>query len=278
MCWPSCCRRYPGVRLTISEQSRLDVEQRFSAEGVVVAVLPTLDHPLAPGMQEKLLWREPLRVVVHPGHAFAVRRRAVTPAELVTHPLVLRGSFGDSEPEVLTLLAERGLAVRPRATVDTPQSLVAMARAGVGVGVPTPSPWSTPTPPASRCVDIDDPDMVREVAAYWYEVLVEHAGRHGAAPRRAGRAGAARCDRSPPGGTGPRTRVAHGPRGGRVGSPATSGSAPGGRPRAERRIYGPVRRPAGGAGASCGRGWPRAGRASRRSCRSRVLPGSARPR
>jgi DNA-binding transcriptional LysR family regulator len=163
---------HPGVRLTISEHGRHDVEQRFSAEGVVVAVLPTLDHPLAPGLRERLLWREPLRVVVHPAHEFAVRASPVAPADLVGQPLVMGGTYRDTEPEVLGLLAERGLAVRPRATVDSPQSVVAMARSGVAVGVLNAVAIAHTDTTGVVVLEIDDPDMIREVAAYWYDVLL----------------------------------------------------------------------------------------------------------
>jgi DNA-binding transcriptional LysR family regulator len=163
---------HPGVRLTISERGRHDVEQRFSADGVVIAVLPALDPPLAPGMRERLLWREPMQVVVHPAHEFAVRANPVLPADLVGQPLVIGDSSPDVEPEVLGLLAERGLAVRPRATVDSPQSVVAMARAGVAVGVLNAVAVGQTDTTGVVVLDVDDPDMVREVAVYWYDVLL----------------------------------------------------------------------------------------------------------
>ena len=40
--------RHPGVRITLTEQSRDEVERSFPADGVAVAVLPTLPHPLRP--------------------------------------------------------------------------------------------------------------------------------------------------------------------------------------------------------------------------------------
>jgi DNA-binding transcriptional LysR family regulator len=84
--------RHPGVRIALSELSRDDVEHRFPADGAVVGVLPTLSHPLALGLQERLLWREPIRLVVNPDHELARRGRAVSVEELVRHPLILCGT------------------------------------------------------------------------------------------------------------------------------------------------------------------------------------------
>ena len=72
-------RADPGVRVTLSEQSWHDVERRFLADGIVVAVLPTLPHPLAPGLREQVLWREPIRIVVPAGHELAQNGSASRP-------------------------------------------------------------------------------------------------------------------------------------------------------------------------------------------------------
>lgn len=162
----------PGVRIALSEQCWHDVEQRFPADGVVVAVLPTLPHPLAPGLRERLLWRERIRVVVREDHPFGRDGTPVPPELLVTYPLVVGGATGDAEPELLPLLAARGLAAAPRATVDSPQTVVAMVREGVGVGVLNAVAAEHADTTGLVTLDIDDPDMVREVAAYWYDVLV----------------------------------------------------------------------------------------------------------
>lgn len=162
---------HPGVRVALSEQSWHDAERRFPADGVVVAVLPTLTHPLAPGLKERLLWRERIQVVAPVDHPIA-RGGPVRPDVLVQHPLVMTGASPGSEPEILPLLAARGLAAQPRATVDTPQTVVAMTLAGVGVGVANAVALAHTDTSGLAVLDIDDPDMVREVAAYWFDVLV----------------------------------------------------------------------------------------------------------
>jgi DNA-binding transcriptional LysR family regulator len=161
--------RFPGVRITLCELSREDVEQGFPADGAVVGVLPTLAHPLAPGLQERLLWREPIRLVVNPFHELAGRSRAVSVEELVGYPLVLCGNA--AEPELRALLAGRGLAMQTRVQVDTPQSLVGMARVGVGIGVANAVALEHADTAGLVLLDIDDPDLIREVAVYWYESL-----------------------------------------------------------------------------------------------------------
>jgi DNA-binding transcriptional LysR family regulator len=164
-------RDHPGVRVMLAEQSWHDVERRFPADGVVVAVLPTLSHPLAPGLQERVLWRERVQVVVPVDHELA-DGGPVSPERLVRHPLIVAGTAAEAQAEVLGLLAAGGLAVQPRVTLDTPQSLVAMARAGAGVGVANAVALAHTDTRDLVVLDVADPDFVREVAAYWYEVLV----------------------------------------------------------------------------------------------------------
>lgn len=162
---------HPGVRFVLSEQTWHDVERRFPTEGVVVAVLPVLASPLAPGLQERVLWRERVRVVVPDGHELT-RGRSVTPDQLVRHPLIVAGSSSPAAPEVPALLAAGGLAVRPRVVVDTPQTLVAMVRAGVGVGVVNAVALENCDTRGLLVHDVADPGFTRAVAAYWYDVLV----------------------------------------------------------------------------------------------------------
>jgi DNA-binding transcriptional LysR family regulator len=89
---------HPGARLTVGEQGASDVEQRFQGDGVVVAVLPALDQPLAPGMRERLLWREPILLVVPEGHPLAVRGAPVAAGELAGQPLVVVAGPDGTEP------------------------------------------------------------------------------------------------------------------------------------------------------------------------------------
>lgn len=161
---------HPGVRLVLAEQSGHDVERRFSADGVAVAVLPTLHHPLPPGLQERVLWRERVRVLVPEGHALA-RGGPVAPAALVEHPLAVTGCAAETHAEVLALLADGGLAAQPRVTVDTPQTLAAVVRAGAGVGVAGAVALEHVDTRGLVVLDVDDPAFEREVAAYWYRAL-----------------------------------------------------------------------------------------------------------
>jgi DNA-binding transcriptional LysR family regulator len=161
--------RHPGVRITLTEQSRDEIQRSFPVDGVVAAVLPTLPHPLAPGLQELLLWREPIQLVVNPDHELARLGKPVPIDDLVQLPLIVCGSA--AEPEVRQWFAARSYPLTPRVLVDTPQSLVAMARVGIGVGIANAVALAHADTSGLIVLDIDDPDLVREVAAYWYEVL-----------------------------------------------------------------------------------------------------------
>lgn len=162
----------PGVRVTLSERGTADVDHRFAEDGIVVAVLPTLARPLAPGLQEQVLWRERLQVVLPAVHPLARSGAAVAAADLAALPLVVGAGHDGCDPEALVLLAAAGVTVAPGIVVDTPQTVAAMVRAGVGVGVVNAVAAAGIDAAGLAVLDVDDPDLVREVAAYWYDVLV----------------------------------------------------------------------------------------------------------
>lgn len=167
---------HPGLRVTLTERAGVDVERRLLGNGPAVAVLPRLAVPLPPGLRERVLWREPLQVVVPYGHELDRAGKPVTLDALVAGPLIVCGTqpeagAADSAAEVLGLLAARGLAAAPRAAVDAPQTLVALVRAGLGIGVVNAVALGSVEQAGLAVLDIDDPSLVREVAAYWYDVL-----------------------------------------------------------------------------------------------------------
>jgi len=167
--------RHPGARISLSERGWLD-EKRHPGEGFVLAVLPSYMQPHAPGLQEQLLWREQIKVVVPRGHdldlEFGGSGRAVPPARLAEQELVIGGMFAHAEPLILAMLAARGHEVHPRVTVEAAHTLVAMVRGGLGVGVANAVALENADGSGVVLLDIDDPAMVREVGVYWYDVLL----------------------------------------------------------------------------------------------------------
>ena len=91
--------------------------------------LPTLEHPLPPGLREQVLWREGLRVVVPVDHALGALSSLDTPA-LSTLPLVVTGASGSGRPDVIELLGAGGVTVASYTAVDTVPALLALVRAG----------------------------------------------------------------------------------------------------------------------------------------------------
>jgi len=162
---------HPDIRLVLVEHGEADWERRFSAGAPVVAVLPAQDGPIGPGRRESTLWREPMRVVVPEEHPLAAG--GAVPLEwLARHPLIVAGTESARASDAMGLLHAAGIEALPRARVDTPQSLVAMARAGVGVGLAGAVALAHLNIDGLAVLDIAKPGLMRDVAAYWYEVLV----------------------------------------------------------------------------------------------------------
>jgi DNA-binding transcriptional LysR family regulator len=163
----------PGLRVELAEGSWHDVERRFVADGAAMAVLPRLDPPAANGLRERVLWREPLKVVVSADHELAQDAGPVPYERLVRCPLVLPRGFGDDASEVVRLLSRRGLAAQPRVTADTPQTLTSLARAGVGVTVVNAVALGPLDLTGLAVLELDEPEPSRAVSAYWNDVLLD---------------------------------------------------------------------------------------------------------
>jgi DNA-binding transcriptional LysR family regulator len=198
----SLLRHHPDLRLELVESGPRDVEDRLRDDGAALGLLPALAPPLPPGLREYRLWRERMRLVVAPDHRFARAGRPVAPAELAGEPLIVTASGAAAEPESLRMLAGRGAHARPAAVVQSPQTLVALAGAGAGTGILNAVAVETCDRDRVAVLDIDDPALAWEVAAYLPDALaagdvgrtLDAAVRAAAVPPGAERVGAvARC-------------------------------------------------------------------------------------
>ena len=168
----------PGLRVELAERSWQGVERRFVTDGAAMAVLPQLDAPAAAGFRSRVLWREPLKVVVRDDDEVARAGGPVTVDQLLRLPLLACRALDDGDSEVVRLLARRGVAAQPRVTADTPLTLTSLARSGVGVAVVNAVALAPLDLSGLTVLELDDPDPYRTVAAYWNDVLLDtDAGR-----------------------------------------------------------------------------------------------------
>jgi DNA-binding transcriptional LysR family regulator len=168
-------RQHAGARVDVIERSSLDVDQELLSEGVVLAVTPAEPGLLAPGVREQLLWSERIQLVVRAEHPLASTERPVRLAELMGERLVVAGGPSDTHSEIYQILTRIGLAGSIRATVQTPQSVLAFAEAGLGVGVLGSVAVASVATKSTVVLDIDDPDATRDVSAYWHDVLLSNS-------------------------------------------------------------------------------------------------------
>jgi DNA-binding transcriptional LysR family regulator len=170
---------HPGMRVSFVERAGIDLERRLIGNGPTLAVLPRVDTSRPPGLRERLLWREPLRVVVRAGDELDRAGGPVSLDDLAGRPLIVGGTEAEASAaspdghaaEVLDQLAARGRAVHPRAIVDTPQTMIALVRAGVGVGVVNAVALAPLELTGLTVLDIDDPTVRRDVVGYWYDTF-----------------------------------------------------------------------------------------------------------
>jgi DNA-binding transcriptional LysR family regulator len=168
--------QHPRARISLSEHGWLGGEPQLPADGLALAVVPTFSF--SPGVEWNfaVLWREPIQALVPVDHELARHAAGtgsvIAPDQLARFPLVAGGTTTSAEPEISAMLAARGLEVGTRTLVDTPQTLVAMVRAGVGVGVSNAVAIENTDTAGVVALNLDDPEMARDVAVYWHDVLL----------------------------------------------------------------------------------------------------------
>lgn len=176
--------RHPQTRLTVRVRDRIDGDTRDLDDSALL-LRPTLESPLPSGLDEQVLWREALQVLLPAGHELH-GRGPVDPRALVGRPLVIvdedAGAALDvawgADPRTDSHQDVTGPATDPRIVAGSAAAAAEMVRAGLGIGVLWAVAAARTDLSGLHLVDVDDPDLVREVAAYWDRSLgLTEAGR-----------------------------------------------------------------------------------------------------
>jgi DNA-binding transcriptional LysR family regulator len=165
------------LRVDLIEQGWQGIEHRLVADGGAMAVLPVLRSSQSQALHCQLLWRERFLVVVGGEHELIGLRGPVPVDRLPRYPLVFCRGPAEGGSDVLGLLGAQQAGTQPRVIVDTPQTVLSMARAGTGVGILNAVAVRALDTSGLTVLEIDG-DAVRDVAAYWHESLLRsEAGR-----------------------------------------------------------------------------------------------------
>lgn len=153
--------RYPGVEVALREENvGSDVEEMVHRGEVDLAIL-RLPKRRA-DLEERFLLREPLVLMVPPGHRLS-GRRSVAMAELADEPFVTMKS-GYGLRELLDSVTRRA-GFEPRIVFETAQlgSLVGLVLAGLGVTVVP----EMATSGEGRVIPVTDLYAFRELGVVW---------------------------------------------------------------------------------------------------------------
>jgi len=160
----------PEARFTVSERGFRDDDSTDAAEEFALAVLPSLAHPHPPGFNERVLWTEPIKVLVPADHELA-EVTAVTMDQLIRYPLVISGSW-NTGGGALAMISSHRFHLQRRLGVDAPATLVEMVRRRFGVGVQNAVAVEQSDTSGLAVLDIEHPQLRVQVSAYWTDVLL----------------------------------------------------------------------------------------------------------
>jgi len=126
---------YPEVELDIRF---MDSEQAYPAiaNGEVELALVTLAGRPVPGLQDLPIWRDPLVVVVSPGHDLIIAgSKTVTAGTLAAHPAILP-AVGTYTRELITIaFSKLGLNLKVKLSTNYLETIKMLVSVGLGWGI-----------------------------------------------------------------------------------------------------------------------------------------------
>lgn len=126
--------RHPGVELDIQFMDSEVACEAVLAGKLELGIVTLPSQPLAQ-LQTRLVWPDPLTVVIAPDHPLAQRRRKIRLAELATHPAVLPDQGTYTHRIVSAEFARLGFAPRLRLATNYLETLKMLVAIGLGWSV-----------------------------------------------------------------------------------------------------------------------------------------------
>ncbi|GAA1846230.1 LysR substrate-binding domain-containing protein [Pseudonocardia alni subsp. carboxydivorans] len=171
---PEVLRRFsedfPGIRVELVEQAVRGIDRALDQGPALLAVRPTLPPPRSThSLSHRLLWREPMCLVVPSGHRLADQETAAL-ADLRGEQLVVSGHDLRYDTEAFRLLTRESIEPRIRFLSDQPQILVGLVRSGLALGFTNRLAIDSVRTDGVAVVGVS-PRVYREVGVYWAPAL-----------------------------------------------------------------------------------------------------------
>jgi DNA-binding transcriptional LysR family regulator len=165
-------RQYPDVDLDIHFMDS-EVACQSVLAGKLELGIVTLPTQALPHLEMRLIWPDPLAVVVAPDHPLAKKKR-VALAELAKHPAVLPDEATYTHRIVKAALQKHGIEPRIRLATNYLETLKMLV--GIGIG------WSvlprTMLDSSIVAVKVSGLSMHRELGVIWHERRTLSGGGH----------------------------------------------------------------------------------------------------
>lgn len=157
---------YPNVEVQLIVRPTRGLDSALYDGDTSIIIRPTIPPMLfKASVQQRMLWRERMCLVVPKGHALAGREQ-IEWNDLVGQPLVVGGPNSRDTELSRILLSVDGVVPTIKYLSDQPQTIVGLARSGLAVGIT--NALALQSVRLNGVVVIPLPaEAVREVGVYW---------------------------------------------------------------------------------------------------------------
>ncbi|MGH8457542.1 MAG: LysR family transcriptional regulator [Stenotrophobium sp.] len=165
-------RRYPGVDLDIHFMDSEIACQQVLAGKLELGIVTLPAQPL-PHLEMRLIWPDPMTVVIAPDHPLAKRKKVKLP-ELAEYPAVMPDESTYTHRIVKAELQKHGVAPHIRLATNYLETLKMLVEIGLGWSVLPRSMLGT----SIRSLEVRGLSMQRELGAVWHERRTLSGGAH----------------------------------------------------------------------------------------------------